>query len=319
VTYEAAEIAAEYPDQRFVTFSELGDPWETVAGLLRETGAQRVIIEKTMPVGWAEALRLAAPGIEVVASSRLPMEPRIIKDAGEIATLEEGSLAAERAIAAGVELTEAGVSERDVARQIADRFRSEFRERVSDLHGICMATANLEQNHHTFSDTRIEGDGPIRLGLLGRLDGYWILLTRMHLVGHNVSYEELHKEYAGVYEQTLRLLRPGVDADYVYRACRRLLEATGFTLTSAKVGHGTGLEFRENPWLSQDRHEALRPGMVFAYDFGTAPISKWMFHVEDRVVIDDDGPRRLSRLWDHRDPRRGHVPALESRSLPLLN
>jgi hypothetical protein len=48
----------------------------------------------------------------------------------------------------------------------------------------------------------------------------------------------------------------------------------------------------------------LEAGTVLAYDYG-ADADAYMLHVEDRVLVAEDGPRRLSDGWDLRDVREG--------------
>ena len=55
--------------------------------------------------------------------------------------------------------------------------------------------------------------------------------------------------------------------------------------TSEKIGHGTGVDFRELPWIAAGDEATLEPGTVLAYDYG-ADLDGYMLHVEDRVLVD---------------------------------
>jgi Xaa-Pro dipeptidase len=311
VEYEIEQLATEFPELDVVTFAEVGDdPWRLVAALLAEAGARRVVVEDTIPAAWLEGLRRNLPGAEVQLSYELPALPRIVKDEHEIAVIEAGSLAAERAIAAGAEVAGEGVSEQVVARTIADAFRAELSTRASEVAGICIGPQHIDQMHHLAGPELLPARGPSRLGIVGRIDGYWILLTRMHALGDEPRYAEVHSAYVSAYEETLETLQPGASTSALYAECRERLAAAGFTLVSAKAGHGTGLDFRELPWISHAHDSELVAGTVLAYDFGTAAVGPYTLHIEDRVLIADDGPRRLSNLWDHADARGGYRAAL---------
>jgi Xaa-Pro aminopeptidase len=67
---------------------------------------------------------------------------------------------------------------------------------------------------------------------------------------------------------------------------------------ACRVGHGLGLSTTEPPSLALDDPTVLEAGMVvtiepgFATEFG-------MFHVEQNVVVTDDGPDVLSTApWE---------------------
>ena len=61
---------------------------------------------------------------------------------------------------------------------------------------------------------------------------------------------------------------------------------------------------RELPWIAANDAATLQPGTVLAYDYG-ADLDGYMLHVEDRVLVDTDGPHRLSDGWDLSDAREG--------------
>src|SRR3990172_7548620 len=159
--------------------------------------------------------------------------------------------------------------------------------------------------HHASGDDLLPESGPVRLGVLARVDGYWVLITRMLALGEDVGFEEAYARYLGVYEAGMSELAPGAEPAELYERCRARAAAAGFELTTLKIGHGTGLDFRERPWLSPYDHLPLAPGMVLAYDYGLESEAGHVLHVEDRVLVTEEGPRRLSDRWDLADLRGG--------------
>jgi Xaa-Pro aminopeptidase len=300
VTYETDQLAARHPDLEVRPFRELGDdPWRIVADALGSV--QEVIVEDTMAVTWVDSLRRHLPRAQVRPSYRLPVTPRVIKDPEEHDLLRQASHAAERAIAAGAHLVEPGRSEREVADAIVRSFLDQLSERASEVAGICAGPSNNLSMHHTATAEPIADRGPVRLGIVGRVDGYWILLTRMLGIGEDPTLADLYERYRYAYEETMATLRPGEDPRDLYLACRQRLAAVGFELAADKIGHGTGLDFREPPVISATSTDELQPGAVLAYDYAIAPVDSVMLHVEDRVLIGEDGPERLSAGWDLTD------------------
>jgi Xaa-Pro dipeptidase len=304
VEYEVGQLGLEAPGLELRPFGELsGDPWRLVADALAEAGARRVIVEDTFLASWLAALQERFAG-EVQVSYKIPLEPRTIKDAEEIEVVREASRGAEIALATGAAILEPGRSEAEVARTIVLSFLERFGDRAGEVTGVCTAPQNNRAMHHRAGPATMPESGPVRVGLVGRLDGYWVLLTRMLVLGDDDRFERAYTSYAACYEENLASLRPGERCSELFAAADARLSAAGIELTSEKIGHGTGVDFRELPWVAADDDATLQPGTVLAYDYG-ADLDGYMLHVEDRVLVDVDGPHRLSDGWHLQDAREG--------------
>jgi len=302
--YEVGQLGLEAPELELRSFGELsGDPWQLVADALRELGARRVIVEDTFLARWLETLGQRFDG-EIEVSYERPATPRTIKDPDEIDVFREASRGAEIALAHGAAIVESGRSEAEVARTIVLSFLERFGDRAGEATAVCNSPQNNRSMHHRAGPARMPESGPVRVGLVARLDGYWLLLTRMLVLGVDARFERAYARYAGCYEENLASLRPGARCSDLYVAADARLRAAGMELTSEKIGHGTGIDFRELPWIAAGHDAQLQPGTVLAYDYG-ADLDGYMLHVEDRVLIDTDGPHRLSDGWDLQDPHGG--------------
>ena len=312
VRFEEAQIVSEHPWATTISFREWGDdPWGHVATALRQRGAASVVVEETMPVEWYSDLQAQGPTLALRVSHRIPATPRIIKDAHELETIERSSLAAERALAVGAAAATPGRSENDVAAQITSALVAELGSDIEELAASCIVPENNRKMHHRSSAALIPRNGLLRLGVLVRVNGYWTLLTRMLAVGGNAPEVELYRIYADRYLATMQQLTAGSRTRDLYAAHREGIASDGYELTTLKIGHGTGLDFRELPWLSPvDDHE-LEPGTVLAYDYDLAMDAGFVMHVEDRVLITPSGPpRQISNLWRLDDIANGFEPAL---------
>jgi Xaa-Pro aminopeptidase len=304
---EQDQIQAQRPGVLARTFLEFDDdPWTHVTDLLGGPGWRgRVIVEDTMPAAWLERLRALLAGAELIVSEDLVAEPRAVKDQGERRLLEEASQAADRALATGAALVAPGRSEREVAATITRSFMAQFPARATEVAGTCVSPQNNRSMHHVAADVALPERGPVRLGVVGRVDGYWVLITRMLLLDRDPRLEDAYRRYLATYEETMAALRPDAICHEVYERCRQLAASSGFELTTLKIGHGTGLDFRERPLLAPVDATPLVPGMVLAYDYVLDTERGEVLHVEDRVLIEQEGPRRLSDGWDTTDLRHG--------------
>ena len=308
VEYEVGQLGLEAPGLELRSFGELtGDPWQLVASALDERGARHVIVEDTFLAQWLVALEERFTG-RIGVSFEIPIAPRTIKDPEEVAILEEASHGAEHALAAGAALLAPGRSEAEVARTIVRSFLERFGDRAGEVTGVCAAPQNNRSIHHRAGPATMPDSGPVRVGLVGRLDGYWVLLTRMLVLGRDDRFERAFARYASCYRGEPRPhCAPVQRCSALYAAAERRLAAAGLELTSEKIGHGTGIDFRELPWISAGDEATLEKGTVLAYDYG-ADYDGYMLHVEDRVVVDANGPRRLSDGWDLPGRDRGLPP-----------
>ena len=66
----------------------------------------------------------------------------------------------------------------------------------------------------------------------------------------------------------------------------------------AFAGHGVGLYIHESPMLAANNHTMLQPNMVFAVETRVRWPSEQGFHIEDMVVINDDGPEIVTTFMN---------------------
>ena len=62
--------------------------------------------------------------------------------------------------------------------------------------------------HHRAGPATMPESGPVRVGLVGRLDGYWVLLTRMLVLGRDDRFERAFERYAELLRGESRLAAP---------------------------------------------------------------------------------------------------------------
>jgi Xaa-Pro aminopeptidase len=296
---ELDQLRAEHPDLTLHGFAEFGeDPWAIVASLV---GVGPVQVEPSIPAPWAEDLAAHLPAGALTVSDSIPAELRAAKDEAELRLFEEGCEATEHAVAVGAASVRPGVSEAEVARGVERDLHDRLGLRATEVAGIVIGPQANRSMHHLPTDAEMPAAGPVRLGAVVRVDGYWLLLTRMLLIGADAGFERDYARYLDVYESTLAELVPGRQVAPVYESCRSRCAAAGFDLETLKIAHSTGLEFREDPCVAPDETATLEPGMILAYDYGLECADGTVLHLEDRVAVTGSGQRRLSGGWDLAD------------------
>ena len=298
----AAEVAA---DITVVVPSLSYD--ETLATVLRETGARRIGIEAAwMPVSrfnrLAVALAAAAPTPlrspdacpVLLPTERIVESQRVVKDVTEIATLCEAGRRLGAAVPEAMAMVRAGRSEQEVAADVDAMLRRCGFERPA-FDTIVASGPNSALPHARPGRRTIEdGDGVV-LDFGGVYDGYCVDLTRtVQLSDTGAEFRRLFAAVAEAQRQAIAAVRPGVKASAVDDAARAALGRYGLEEAFGHgTGHGLGLEVHEEPRIGKplagQPDVILEPGMVFTVEPGAYVEGIGGVRIEDDVLVTGDG------------------------------
>ena len=130
----------------------------------------------------------------------------------------------------------------------------------------------------------------LRVDFVGWFGLYLSDLARMAVVGSPAA--EVARTYRRVYDDVhcplLAATRAGINGAEWFEHARALFQSAVEVVPWGMIAHGLGLDIHERPWCHPLEEFALEPGMVLAVEsiyHSPGP----MFHVEDLVVIRDDG------------------------------
>ena len=88
---------------------------------------------------------------------------------------------------------------------------------------------------------------------------------------------------------------PGTTAQVVDAAARIPISDAGFgDRFIHRTGHGIGLEVHEQPYIVAGNDLVLDQGMAFSIEPGIYLPGRWGARIEDIVVVEDSGARRLN-------------------------
>jgi Xaa-Pro aminopeptidase len=122
--------------------------------------------------------------------------------------------------------------------------------------------------------------------------------------GRTVCVGEPDPEVRAAYELVLEAqeagraaLRAGVPASEVNRACRQPIEDGGHgPHFKHRMGHGIGLDVHERPFVSEEDDTPLAAGMTFTDEPSILVDGRFGVRIEDVVVCEPDGGRKLNGL-----------------------
>jgi len=287
---------------------------ETLLALLRESGASRIGIEAAwMSVSrfnWLSAslartepgtLDTPAPRPELVATERVVERGRLIKDAGEIATLRE---AARRLASVAMEvpgLVREGRTEREIGADIDALLRRVGFERPA-FETIVASGPNSARPHARPGQRALQGGDGVVLDFGGVYDGYCVDLSRTVQLGDDrPAFRRMFDAVAEAQAAALATVRPGIAASAVDAAAREVLGRHGLGEAFGHgTGHGLGLEVHEEPRIGRPvaglPDVILAAGMVFTIEPGAYVDGVGGVRIEDDVLVTDEGCEVLTRV-----------------------
>ncbi len=288
---EADALAHECPWLECVAWADHQDPLALLATRLDLERSRTLLMSEGFRVGHVLALAERAtcrPAAPVLAPARA------VKDAVEISHLTEAGRHADRIVLETAEFMRPGMTELEVARFALERF-----EAAGDTEpwAICASGPNGASPHHFSSARRLAEGDVVVLDVGAFTAGYGSDITRTFWLGSPPA--EAERVYA-VVDQARRAgieaARAGVPCEAVDRAARAVIEQAGYgEFFIHRTGHGVGLEVHEPPYLVAGNTTPLAAGNVHSVEPGIYLPGRFGVRLEDLVVVEDDGARRLNQ------------------------
>jgi Xaa-Pro dipeptidase len=236
-----------------------------------------------------------ASGSQLVPGEELMAALRMTKDAGELAAQRRAIAITEQALREIVARVRPGMTERQIAGDLATALLSLGAESVS-FDPLILGGPNSAIPHAHASGRAVRA-GEILLFDFGvAIGGYTSDITRTFFVG------QPDPELAHVYDVVkaanaagLAAARPGVACEDVDRAARAVIEQAGYgEYFVHRTGHGLGLEGHEPPYIVRGNGQLLEPGMVFTVEPGVYLPGKGGVRIEDDVLVTAAGAESLT-------------------------
>lgn len=237
-----------------------------------------------------------AEGVEAAPAGGRVEELRRVKDAEELALIEEAAKLADEALSSSVEQGLAGKTEREVARA----FEAHVRELGGDPSFPAIVAAGPSGAlPHAEPGEREIGRGELVVFDMGAaIDGYCSDGTRTFATGDpGEEAIEVYEVVRRAQQASLDAIRAGITGEDVDKVAREVIDAAGHgDRFGHGLGHGVGLELHEAPRLSLRSDDVLAPGEVVTVEPGIYLPGKLGVRIEDLVVVTEDGLRNLSSL-----------------------
>src|SRR5579864_2096185 len=294
-TTEQAE--QESPDFEVVTYAAGNLGPQTVAETAARLGAKRLAFETHhLPYFNFHQIRSALPAeVELVPDTSRVDDLRVIKDAEELAQLQEAIDVLDRCLADVLRRLDSGMTERQVARMV-ELYLIEHADGPS-FPSIVASGPNASVPHAVPSDRRINVGEGIKIDIGARAHGYVSDMTRTVCLGapKDPRISEIYGIVLEAQERSERMVRPGMTGREADALARDVITRAGYGEAFLhSLGHGIGLEVHERPAVSHTRgDEPLEPGMVFSVEPGIYLPGWGGVRIEDLVLLEDSGAKVL--------------------------
>ena len=292
-----AQAEQESPEFEVVSYGAGHRGPEAVAEAATRLGIKRLGFESIhLPYGiWDEIRKHLPSSLTLEPIDEIVDELRIIKDADELAQLQEAIDVLDRCLAHVLQRLEPGLTERQVAHMV-ELYLLEHADGPS-FPSIVASGPNASVPHAVPGQRRIEAGEVLKIDIGALSHGYCSDMTRTVCLGEprDARLAELHAIVLEAQERAEAELRPGMTGREGDSLARDVIDHAGYGDAFVhSLGHGIGLEVHEPPWLSQTRGEqTLRSGMVFSVEPGIYLPGWGGVRIEDLVVLEDNGARVL--------------------------
>ncbi len=262
------------------------------AGLLTRARSRRIGFEKSrLTVEAFQTLKDALP-------MRSSLEPfagwierqRMVKSPVEIAAIRRSVELNSKAFEKVAKHVRPGMRESELAAELDYRVRCEGAEGPA-FETIVATGARTALPHARPTTAKIPARGMILVDMGAMLDGYASDMTRMLFLGRPATRAK--RAYQAVLEAQLAaidVVRPGVSAQMVDRAARRVLARHGLDRAFVhSTGHGLGLEIHEPPRIGKKDETALENGMAITIEPGVYLEGFGGVRIEDTIVVTANG------------------------------
>jgi Xaa-Pro aminopeptidase len=293
-----SELAEDCPDVEAIVRGQGTSMLEILEKATKKAKVKVMAFEAhQMNVAFHGRLAETLDSIQMVATTGLVEELRMIKDKDEIARIRDAVAIAERAFA----VIRASILPDQTEKQVADHLVHQMRLfGASDcaFPSIVGVGPNAALPHAIPGSKRI-GENPILLIDWGACEGWYNSdLTRVLVTGRiPPKLERIYGVVKKAQAAAIAKIRPGVTCGQIDDAARSVIaKARHGKHFGHSLGHGIGLEVHEAPRLGGKEKQKLKAGMVVTVEPGIYLPGWGGVRLEDDVLVTRSGHEVLTSV-----------------------
>jgi Xaa-Pro dipeptidase len=284
------------------------EPAKVTCRALKQLGLSSacVAFEKAssfLPYKIAEGFVTEMPDIRWADGSDIVNGCRIVQSETELECTRKAAQISDAMLMAGVAAAGAGIAKKDVVAtiyQVMLQRGSTYPAYVP----LVRSTRTLEHEHGTWEDSVLTNEDLLFMEMSGCVWRYHAPIGRLVHVGEVPAHaEKVHKVCTGALAAAADAIKPGVTADYVYRAWQKCVDEAGLShYRRHHCGYIVGLGFPPC-WsgsgvpqsLRQGSDMVIREGMVFLLMSWLLRTGQGDAFICDTIRVTEDGCEFLTK------------------------
>jgi Xaa-Pro dipeptidase len=291
-TLEQARTGPLGSGTRVLTWEEDQSPYQLVAQELRSAALTTgtVGVEETVKYVFVDGIATASPALHLTSATPVTAGCRMVKDAHEVALMRLANQVTLKAYEAVYHALQPGMTQDDAATLIAAAYgRLGFRGDATVQVGKYSALPHGSATPQTIREGTI-----IMIDDGCTVEGYQSDITRTFVLGKATDkMKRVFDIEHAAQTAALKAARPGVEAQSVDAAARKVIEdagyGPGYKFFAHRVGHGIGMDGHEWPYLVRGNTLRLRAGMTFSDEPGIYIPGEFGMRLEDDMHITEAG------------------------------
>ncbi|RIV36740.1 M24 family metallopeptidase [Micromonospora radicis] len=308
----AAQQGVTLPTVSYFEYPGVVSAEETLAAALSRPGGagRRIGVSAGVSLATYRALSRAIGGTELVTTDAVA-KLRLRKFPEEIPFHEAAARICDEMLAAGRALIEEALTsggplprEDEIARHVigygTDRMYAEYDLVVYTTKlagGLVYAGPNSALPHGLPTRRRVQPGDTLILSLGAAVASRFVESERTFVIGEptaeQVRYYEADRQAQEVGTQAMTAGRSCAE---VNKICLDVLREQGLgDYIRHRQGHGIGLQNHEAPWVEDGDDTVLAPGMLLSSEPGVYVPGHAGYRISDTVLVQESGPRRLTR------------------------
>lgn len=281
-----------------------------------------------VPVSVMSRFRKALGECGIEDATPLIRTVRAVKSDYELNILKDAALIVDKVCKRAREVIRAGMTDLELAAELEFTARKAGHQGLVRMRGFnnelfyAHVFSGTDSAVPTYSDTPLGGVGlnpsfpqgasykkirrnePITVDFSGVFDGYIVDQTRMFSLGElPQQLSRAYQDMVAIQEHAKQAARPGVSWGGLYEECLQMACDFGYRdhFMGAKgsqvsfIGHGTGVELDEYPFIARGFHDhLLEQNMVFAFEPKVVYPGLGAVGVENTFWVGSDGLKHLT-------------------------
>lgn len=268
----------------------------TIQELLSEDKKIQIVLEDDMNLAQYMKLTEVCKNCAFALGSKWIRKPRMVKDAEELAKLEQAEHIGDAAFTHILDVLKPGVSEREIALELEFFMKKQGASKLS-FDTIVASGANGSMPHAQVTDRVLQSGDFVTMDFGCVYQGYCSDMTRTVAIG--TPTDEMKKVYQIVLDANLRAMEQitaGKRCNEIDAVARDYIREQGYgEYFGHGLGHGVGLDIHEEPRFSPKCDVITQENMVITDEPGIYLPGQFGVRIEDLVVVKENGYQKLSQ------------------------